>query len=147
MRSRARCSWCGEAALPDRATCSDECAEHVLQQTHEAFAIRSSERMRRMAEADLHPAFTPEANERRRQTRLRNHAADVAWEREHPEPFDHSIFEREILPGLQELSARQIAKATGLSVSHCADIKRGERIPHPRWWEKLTIIRDVEATA
>ena len=62
----------------------------------------------------------------------------MAWNGAHPEPVDLSKFEREILPGLQTLSARKLAAITGLSVSYCTAIKRGERVPHPRWWKVLS---------
>ena len=32
---------------------------------------------------------------------------------------------------------RRLAKATGLSISYCALIRRGERVPHPRHWRAL----------
>lgn len=31
----------------------------------------------------------------------------------------------------------EIAAATGLSLSYCRRLKRGEVTPHPMWWEAL----------
>jgi hypothetical protein len=61
----------------------------------------------------------------------------MAWEREHPEPADRDWFAREVAPRLQDLSASAIARATGLSVSHCEKVKKGERVPHPMRWAGL----------
>jgi len=46
-------------------------------------------------------------------------------------------FTAEVLPKLEAVSARALSSATGLSVSYCAEVKRGERVPHPRWWAAL----------
>jgi hypothetical protein len=35
---------------------------------------------------------------------------------------------------LRHVSARALARATELSVSHCSNVKKGERVPHPMWW-------------
>jgi hypothetical protein len=34
--------------------------------------------------------------------------------------------QREVLPGLQDVTIRRIVEATGLSLRHCARIRRGE---------------------
>lgn len=94
--------------------------------------------MRQLAEAPNHPALTPQAQERRRATRRAQRAAELAWERQHPDPADVTYFKREVAPGLQAVPTRAMARATGLSVSYCAEIKRGERVSHPRWWPILT---------
>jgi transcriptional regulator with XRE-family HTH domain len=49
------------------------------------------------------------------------------------------VFEREILPAIQDLSLSQLAHATGLSAGYLSQIKRG-RIPHPRHWSVLRAI-------
>jgi len=64
-------------------------------------------------------------------------AAEFAWDQEHREPPDMTQFQREILPGLNDVSARAMSRLSGLSTGYCGEIKRGERAPHPRWWETL----------
>ncbi|MDQ3690973.1 MAG: CRISPR-associated endonuclease Cas1 [Chloroflexota bacterium] len=136
--SDRRCGWCGGKPLPGRATCSDDCAHRILAHRHEAFALASSERMRRLAQqVGGHPALTAKANEGRRTTRRAQRAAELEWEDSHPEPVDTNHYAVAILPNLRQLSAQAIARATGLSVSYCSEIKRGQRTPHPRWWETL----------
>jgi len=46
-----------------------------------------------------------------------------------------------ILPGLQRVSAKVMAHATGLTVPTCAGIKRGQQIPHKRHWPTLAALR------
>jgi CRISPR-associated endonuclease Cas1 len=135
VASKRACSWCGEAVLGSRKrkTCSEACRDKVLAQVHLGFAATSSERMRRYDRTN-HPGLTPEANRKRSETRKRQRAEELTWEREHPGRVDPRLFTNEVLPKLDGLSARAVARATGLSVGHCARIKRGERVPHPRWW-------------
>lgn len=132
------CSWCGiQIAGGGRRTCRDECAARVLGQVHENFARASSDRMKRLAASPNHPALTEAANQRRRTTRAEQMAAQRTWEQDHPEPIDGDSFTAETVGNLAPVSARAISRATGLSVSYCAAIKRGERVPHPRWWATL----------
>lgn len=63
--------------------------------------------------------------------------AELDWDRAHPQQVDCAWFASEVVPKLQDLSANALARATGLSVSHCAKVKKGERVPHPMWWEAL----------
>jgi hypothetical protein len=92
--------------------------------------------MRTAAAAGDRPSESIQANERRRQTQSRRRAEELAWDAAHPEPVDATTFEG-ILPRLQTVSAGTMARATGLSVSYCAEIKRGKWVPHPRWWPQL----------
>ena len=123
--------------LPGRQTCSSDCADRVLGQVHEQFAAASSERMRQFAGRSDHPGLTPEANRKRSEKRRSQRAAELAWDRAHPGPVVRELFAREIAPRLRTISARSLALATGLSVSHCAKVKKGERVPHPKWWPAL----------
>lgn len=84
-----------------------------------------------------HPGLTPEANRKRSETRKRQRAEELAWEREHPDQVDHDWFAKEVAPRLAALSPSAIARATGLSVSHWVKVRKGERLPHPRWWPIL----------
>jgi hypothetical protein len=93
--------------------------------------------MRLLAREGGHPALSEEANNRRRATRRKQRAAELVWEGAHHGTVDADRFATEVLPQLQGMSARAIARATGLSVGYCADIKKGDRLPHPRWWTTL----------
>jgi hypothetical protein len=92
--------------------------------------------MMRASGAD--PTKTAEALEKVRQTRIRRHEEQLAWERVNPPAIaDPDRFRVEILPQIKQISIRRLAAATGLSLRYCALIRRGERVPHPRWWDRL----------
>ncbi len=59
------------------------------------------------------------------------------WQQEARWPADMTVFEREILPALADVSAGELARRTGLSVGYCRRIKKGLVVPHPMWWERL----------
>lgn len=59
------------------------------------------------------------------------------WDAAHPGRADPALYREQILPALAQASASRIARATGLSLAYCARIKRGQAIPHARWWETL----------
>ena len=43
----------------------------------------------------------------------------------------------DVLAGLAFVSLGAMRRATGLSLSYCAQIKQGQRVPHPRYWQPL----------
>jgi len=59
----------------------------------------------------------------------------AAWGQQHVKTVDPSSFEREILPLLQGVPLKRLVQATGLSIRYVAQIRRGEREPHPRHWD------------
>jgi hypothetical protein len=58
-------------------------------------------------------------------------------EQQYGKRVDLTAFEREILPMIQNVPLSQLAKATGLSLRYVLQIRRGERVPHPRHWQAL----------
>ena len=54
--------------------------------------------------------------------------------REHGKLIDLSAFERDILPLIQDVH-KSTADTTGLSLRYAFQIRRGERVPHPRHWQ------------
>ncbi len=63
-------------------------------------------------------------------------AANRDWERLHGRP-DPTQFKRDVLPGLVNMTLRQMQAATDLSRALCTKIRRGDVVPHPRYWEVL----------
>ena len=49
-----------------------------------------------------------------------------------------------ILPGLADISLRDIERATGLSNPTCSRLKRGLQIPNPKHWSPLAALGDIE---
>ena len=56
------------------------------------------------------------------------------WQRQRSGVTDPSDFRHEIFPLIQTVPLSRLVTATGLSLRYCSQIRRGERVPHPRHW-------------
>lgn len=74
---------------------------------------------------------------KRGRTNATHQAAIQAWERDHSSAYDPADFTTRILPGIQGVPVRTLAKATGLTNMYCLLVRRGDRVPHPIHWEAL----------
>jgi hypothetical protein len=83
------------------------------------------------------PAKNPDAIAKRVAVHAQRRKAARAWEVENPGPYDRQAFERDVVPTLAEASLPRMMKATGLSSAYCWRIRRGDRLPHPMYWEAL----------
>lgn len=79
---------------------------------------------------------------RRAATNVERKAAVREWESNHGKLVDLSAFEREILPLIQGVPLSRLQRATGLSLRYVSQIRRGERVPHPRHWSALSAAAD-----
>jgi transcriptional regulator with XRE-family HTH domain len=92
-------------------------------------------------ETGVDPSHGGEAA-RRRGEKMRQRMSEVqAWEAQHLRP-DPEVFRREILPLLRTVPIRRIAREVGISLRYASLIRRGEYVPHPRWWEKLRALAE-----
>jgi hypothetical protein len=65
----------------------------------------------------------------------------AAWDAEHGGAApDAEVFRLEVLPRLERVSLTAMRKTTGLSLTYCAQIKRGERVPHASYWVPLAAL-------
>jgi hypothetical protein len=78
------------------------------------------------------PTHGGQAARRRGQSIAERKRAIREWEEAFGKVVDLTVFEREILPLIQEVPLRRLMKATGLSLRYCSQIRRGEKVPHPR---------------
>jgi len=69
--------------------------------------------------------------------RSRRAAEMRAWEGAHPVIPSPHVFARDIFPMLAAVSARDVRSVTGLSISYCRRVLRGQYIPHAMHWEAL----------
>jgi hypothetical protein len=132
------CRECGEILRSRTRSLCDACAfEHRIgiQQAGRA----NLSKMRAQGEAD--PARTPKARAKLRTTQARQARERAEWERNHPgEKPDPADFRAKVLPGLAGISVAQIARETGLSTVQAWYIRKGERVPHPRFWPALAAL-------
>ena len=82
-------------------------------------------------------AHSPQANQRRGQKNAAHYRANAAFA-----GSDDIDYQRDIAPHLERFSAREIARATGLSVSYASFIRAGKRIPHARHWPRFAALVD-----
>ncbi len=133
------CRECGKILRSRTRLLCDACA--ALQRVESAQQVgRATLSAMRVRGVD-DPARTPEARAKlgtAQETRARERAE---WKRAHPgETPDPAIFRAEILQGLAGVSVERIARATGLSTAHAWRIRKGERVPHPRFWGTLAAL-------
>lgn len=79
-----------------------------------------------------------DAQDKLRQANLKRQEEQRAWDQCHRRS-DPESFTSEVLPLLQDVSLYQMRAATGLSITYCAQIRRGQ-VPHPRHWEHLRLL-------
>jgi CRISPR-associated endonuclease Cas1 len=133
-----RCVQCGAPTQIGRRTCSPLCeAKARASQDRGRFAGSGIARLRELREAGDDPARTPVALAKMAARQRARQAEENAWNRDHPSRPDPTSFKTEVLPALQGISLGEMSRRTGLSVGYCARIKRGEAVPHPRWWAAL----------
>lgn len=130
------CPYCGSMLAPRRQVCDacrpDEQADHVL-----LYVAAGQAALQEAQARGEYPGRTPDANRKRGGAVSRAIADAKAWERDHPDLWEPARFTGGILPGLQGLSAGQVARAVGISTGYASQILKGQRVPHPRLWQKL----------
>ncbi len=135
------CRSCGLILdRPGRAYC-DECRPEEQRGQVAAFSASGRAGLARLRAEGLDPSQSAEAKGKMGKANAQRMREVRAWDREH-ERADPVVFRREILPGLQGIPLRRLAKATGLSVQHCGLVRRGLRVPHPRHWSVLAALAE-----
>jgi CRISPR-associated endonuclease Cas1 len=91
-------------------------------------------------------SHSQEAENRRRETQRRHHAAKRAWRpSEMPDWLNEKTYREKIQPRLAEVTVPAISNALGLSGSYATDIRAGRRRPHPRHWTTLAQLVGVSS--
>jgi CRISPR-associated endonuclease Cas1 len=71
-------------------------------------------------------------------TQSRHNAERRNWEpSSQPAWLDEETYRHQIQPRLESVTRSAIARALGVSGVYAGDIRRGERLPHPRHWQAL----------
>jgi hypothetical protein len=69
--------------------------------------------------------------------RMRSRSIADRWGLRPEDLPDPEAFNRDILPRLQGVVLREIARVTGYSVAHAGHIRQGKIVPDPRVWPQL----------
>jgi hypothetical protein len=134
------CQECG-VVLPNRSRLlCDSCS--AVQRVERVQTVGRATLAELRAKGKADPARTPKARAKIGATQSRRARERAEWERAHPgEKPDPAVFRTQILPGLARVPVERIARETGLSLAHAWRIRKGERVPHPRFWRTLAALR------
>ncbi|MGH3428070.1 MAG: CRISPR-associated endonuclease Cas1, partial [Mycobacteriales bacterium] len=130
LMRKAVCADCGCEIAPTRRRCP-ECGSAA---NLTRLAAHRAEIRTEIKESGLDPSHGPEARRRTKSTQDRHWQLRRRWEAAGGKPADETAFQIEIQPLLAGVSLRRLARETGLSQTYCAQIRRGDRVPHPRHW-------------
>lgn len=142
-KARPACGECGAPLSLRRKACG-ACLPTQRARVNAAFAERLSKRQRELHLSGQHPSHSEEAQHRRGRRNAEHGRARFEWDQTHPGEWPAEVFRSQILPKLQDFPITEMAVATSLSVSYCAAIRKGDRVPHPRWWEALRRLGDSD---
>lgn len=76
--------------------------------------------------------MTARGNEARANKVRKQAAANRVWQED--VTLEEVDFERDVLPGLANVPVRELAKATGLSLSYCSGVRSETQVHHKRHW-------------
>jgi len=136
VRLTRNCEQCGHS-VADKGKLCTKCREQFSANAIWLEAGRAV--LASLRESGVDPAHGGEAADKRGQANREHQHAVAEWNDQNSVP-DPEVFEHEILPGLQEVSLREMAASTGLSIDYCSKIRRGVKIPHPRHWAVLNAL-------
>jgi hypothetical protein len=132
---------CGEPVIKRRRRHCEAC----IPKARREHGLRAIEAARKALAAQSvtgnDPRATAQAGRKRGEANCEHHRRNRHWKREHQGMVrDRAWFMREILPKLDAFSLKEIAKATGLSLTACSRIRAGSRVPHARHWDALLVL-------
>jgi hypothetical protein len=90
------------------------------------------------------PARSPEAIAKKRAKSRSTSLAMRAWERKHGRG-DRGLYDREVVPRIQQMTVPQLMTVTGLSQFHCWKVRKGERRLHARHWEAVLLAAETSS--
>jgi hypothetical protein len=132
------CKTCGgEVPHPDRDYCHTCLPDYQREQFEHRFSGSGLAKLEQLKNDGLDPTHGGEARAKRGATNRVRKAEVRDWERQYGKLVDLTVFQREILPRIQNVPLSRLVKATGLSLRYVSQIRRGERVPHPRHWQAL----------
>jgi CRISPR-associated endonuclease Cas1 len=131
-----RCKRCG-GPLPhrERGYC-DDCLPHYQADRYQAFVAARQAKTRQLRNEGVDPSHGGDAA-RKRGASVRRHQHEARRWNEANERPEASLFEREILPLIRDLSLAELVRATGLTHGYLSQVRRGVKTPHPRHWPAL----------
>jgi CRISPR-associated endonuclease Cas1 len=127
---KPRCRRCGTVVETKRRKYCPACISALPAMASEY--ARQALRKRQREDSGAGPSA--ETRQLMGDARSRRAAEIRAWEAAHPNIPSPARFSAEILPKLSGVRAQDIRDATGLSISYCRRVLRGQYVPHPMHW-------------
>jgi hypothetical protein len=127
----------GEVPNRDRTYC-DDCLPHYQRQRHEAFIAAGRAAYVEKRTNGVDPSHGGDAAKRRGATISRGKRELQERKTSHPDTIaDPGLFAHEILPMIRDLPLSDLVRATGLTHGYLSQVRRGDKVPHPRHWPNL----------
>jgi hypothetical protein len=138
----AACRSCGVVLASDgRAYCDDCVTDHRRGALHSASTAANATLTSLRAEGK-DPAHGREAAKKRARSLARRRQETKTYEAVAGELPPREFFTQEILPRLEGVPIRAMARATGLTRGYCSMIRKGIYVPHQRHWDALKRLTD-----
>ena len=139
------CPECGEVVKKsDREFCSKACYEiHNNEVVLPKLMKAGPRRMAEKRQSGLDLNHGGEVAAKRGRSNVMRFLQRVEWERLNPDvdiAAEKLRFTKDLLPRLQIIPVRQLAKESGLSRRYSSLIRRGEYVPHPMHYQKLEVL-------
>jgi CRISPR-associated endonuclease Cas1 len=133
-----RCIECGKPAAGKNLRCPD-CAGERQTEIIASFTELGPKHLQELRENGVSPAHGGEAALKRGERQKARFAARKEWEQANPGHLDEEKerFVKEIQPKLQAFTVTEIEKACQCSLRYASLIKKGERVPHPVFYDDL----------
>jgi hypothetical protein len=128
----------GEVPHPERIYCNDCLPAYESEQFRE-FAGSGLAAIERQKDVGHDPTHGGVAARRRGEATASRKREIAEWEREYGRLTDLKVFSEKILPTIQAVPLSKLVRATRLSLRYCSQIRRGERVPHPKHWEAFRV--------
>ena len=110
------------------------------------FPAVNTERMITVAPSGWLATQSASAQALRAESMRRHEAGKAAWDvSTHPKWLTVEAYRRRIQPRLKGISTSRISTTLGVTWAYASNIRRGERLPHPRHWKKLAELIGVSA--
>lgn len=120
------CRICGTALEPGRKYCQT------------CFPAANTERITAVAPAGWVATQSARAQALRAESMRRQRALSAAWDAgSHPKWLTEEVYRERVQPLLRGISTSRVSTTLGVTWAHASNIRRGERLPHPRHWPKL----------
>jgi hypothetical protein len=136
QRPTAVCRICGTGIEPDRTYCA-LCTPGI-----------SKDNLADVARSGRVAAQSPEAQARRAATKHRHDTARAGWLASSlPAWLNNETYTKKIQPRLGSITVPAISAALGVSEPYAANIRTGQRHPHPRHWQALAQLVGISPDA